>query len=218
MKKNPTLSKKRYKWFVGVDEVGRGPLAGPVSVGLFAIRADSKFDQNLKHFGVKIGDSKKISESDRVKTRDFLVRVKKDMKDFSTDFHFSVLHKSAAEIDKRGITVCIHALVNESIKKFSKKYELDSARDVFAFLDGSLKTTQCDFEVIIKGDSKVPLIGAASIIAKVTRDELMKKLAQKHPKYGLEIHKGYGTLAHRTALKKHGPSLIHRTSFLGRIL
>jgi ribonuclease HII len=214
---------ENYDWIIGIDEVGRGPLAGPVSVGLFAVNAlgqqirknsDNIFKNLMKNFAekVKITDSKKMSHADRVKTYDFF---HKNLRENSHLFYFNVMHKSASEIDKKGIAVCINQLVEKQISNFSKKYKTGK---IYAFMDGGLKTKKCECETIIKGDLKVQIIGAASIIAKVTRDKLMSSLAKKHPKYDLEIHKGYGTKKHIQKIRENGPSLLHRKTFITRIL
>ncbi|MEN9649343.1 MAG: ribonuclease ribonuclease [Candidatus Parcubacteria bacterium] len=226
MKKNqkrPEL--RRFKWLVGIDEVGRGPLAGPVAVCASLVRFDDlrkdsgKINASLRKLmkfssSLKLTDSKKLSLKQRGEWFDVLKSSEK-----GGHIYFSLEYASAQTIDAKGIAVCIKSLVNKNLKKLQKKINF-SYDDVLVLLDGGLKapTEFIHQETIIKGDEKEAIISYASIIAKVSRDEYMKKLSKKYPEYGFDIHKGYGTLAHRIAIQKNGVSNEHRVSFLSSII
>jgi len=199
------MLKRRRKigYLIGVDEAGRGPLVGPVSVAAVAVRATAAKTNKIFR-GVR--DSKKLSEKQREEWF-------KKLKDFEktgvlkTASSFS----GAKTIDEKGIT----AAVRRAVARVLKKLEIDS-RKCQVLLDGSLRAPAYfeNQETIIRGDDRIPIIAAASIIAKVSRDRRMKRYAKKFPGYGFEVHKGYGTKAHYAAIKKLGPSEIHRKSFL----
>lgn len=189
------------KYIVGIDEAGRGPLAGPVAVGIFVI-AENKL-KKLDLSGLK--DSKKLSAQKREEWRE---KIKKMKKDGIADFE--VVLVSEKHIDKNRI----HNSIKFGIEKGIKKLKIGKRDKIF--LDGGLRLDKTFLfqETIIKGDEKIPVISLASIVAKVTRDEKMVKLAHKYPAYGFDIHKGYGTKMHYKMLKKHGPSPAHRRTFL----
>jgi len=220
------------KWLIGIDEVGRGPLAGPVTVGAVAVKIGSGVAKTYKNLRKKlmeiseneypIGvDSKKMKESDR----DFWYEVIKACAKDEDSFHISVQGKSAKDIDKKGIAVCIADLVDLNIKKILKKIQKIEShaglQNLHVLLDGSLKTKLQvgNQKTIIKGDEKELLISLASVYAKVTRDTYMKKISKnpKYSQYGFEVHKGYGTLNHRRAIQRGGLSDEHRRSFCGRL-
>jgi len=197
------LSSMKSKWIVGIDEAGRGPLAGPVTVGLVMVPAD--FDWALVP-GVR--DSKKISEKKRdvIYKQVLALHVQKKLS-------YVVKSVSAASIDSKGIAPAIR----RSIAAGLVDLECDPA-DTFIKLDGSLYApAQFQQATIIKGDDKELVIGLASIMAKVTRDRYMVQQDAKYPQYGLAKHKGYGTKAHREAIAQHGFSPIHRRSYCKNI-
>lgn len=189
------------KYIVGIDEAGRGPLAGPVAVGIFVIAEDKLKKLDLS--GLK--DSKKLSKTKREEWKE---KIKKMKKDGIADFE--VVLVSEKHIDKNRI----HNSIKFGIEKGIKKLKIGKKDKIF--LDGGLRLDKSFLfqETIIKGDEKIPVISLASIVAKVTRDEKMVKLAHKYPAYGFDIHKGYGTKMHYKMLKKHGPSPAHRRTFL----
>lgn len=186
---------------LGVDEAGRGPLAGPVSVGVVAV-ADG-FDVAKEFPGV--ADSKKLSEKNREKLFQMLAaRV------VLGDVRFAVEFGSAETIDREGIAAAVRRAVSRGVNALAPDAAL-----VRVQLDGSLKAPpEYSQETIINGDDLIPLISLASIAAKVLRDRLMMELAQRYPHYGFEKHKGYGTKLHYEMLATYGPCAIHRRSFL----
>lgn len=190
---------KQEKLIVGVDEAGRGPLAGPVAIGVAVVPHD--FDWVLLE---GVGDSKMLSPKKR---GEIFERAKELKKSGALDF--VVVMGSAKEIDTTGIAV----VIKNCIKKSFKKLRLAPER-CFIKLDGSLHAP-ADFkqETIIKGDSKELIIGLASICAKETRDEYMKKISKKYPQYGFDIHKGYGTKQHRELIGCNGLSAEHRATY-----
>jgi ribonuclease HII len=198
------LKKRGYKYICGVDEAGRGPLAGPLSLSFFLISID---DHN-KVLGplLKLGlnDSKKLTEQKREELFFHLEGGK---------YKNSMI--SASQIDRHGISKCMQILINRLLKRIStSNVDLISLEKVYFLLDGAIKFPEgIDHEVIIKGDSKEPTIMAASITAKVLRDRKMKQMALKFPTYGFEVHKGYGTLKHRKAIQKCGLCEEHRKYF-----
>ena len=203
------VSKKIQRFLIGIDEAGRGPLAGPVAVGVFAIRSKSV----LKMFkGAR--DSKKMTP---VAREAVFLKIKEAKKNGHVDY--AVSYSSAGIIDKKGIVPAIKSALNRSLKKLEKNFVegLPFNFDVCkVLLDGSLKAPARynNQKTIIGGDDKECVISLASICAKVLRDHKMMRLAKKYPHYGFEIHKGYGTKAHYKAIKKHGFSEEHRKSFL----
>ena len=186
------------KYLVGIDEVGRGPLAGPVAVGVLVMK------ENLKIFG-KIRDSKKLSEKQREEWFEIICAERqRGALDFSVSFVSHIM------IDKRGLAWALRTATARALTRLA--IPTDSA----IFLDGGLRAPEIfkNQKTIIKGDEKIPVIALASIVAKVTRDHLMIRMAEKYPQYGFERHKGYGTKEHFATIKKHGLCPIHRRSFL----
>ncbi len=179
----------------GIDEAGRGPLAGPVYAAAVILPAGLIIEG--------VNDSKKISE----KKRDYLFNVIKEKA-----LHYFVASASMEEIEDLNILNATFLAMKRAVKG------LALAPDV-ALVDGN----QCpDLGVcakpIVKGDALSESIACASILSKVTRDRVMEKEAEKYPEYQFEKHKGYGTKLHIEAIKNYGPSPIHRRSFLKKIL
>ncbi|HEY4501058.1 MAG TPA: ribonuclease HII [Candidatus Paceibacterota bacterium] len=186
---------------LGVDEAGRGPLAGPVAVGVVAV--PEGFDVVKEFPGV--ADSKKLSEKKREKIFKML-----ETWVAKSGVRFTVEFESAEVIDEEGITIAVRRALWRGVNKLAPDSTL-----VHVLLDGSLKAPpEYSQETIINGDELVPIISLASIMAKVTRDRLMVELAKKYPQYGFEKHKGYGTALHYEMLKKHGLCDIHRCSYI----
>ena len=186
---------KKVKYLAGVDEAGRGPLAGPV------VAAAVVFSKNTFIKGVN--DSKKLTESKREELFDKIVSK-------ASAFSVSVIdHYVIDEIN----------ILNASLMAMKKAVEKLNIKPDLILVDGNRKF-QSDIPVIpiVKGDAKSFSIAAASILAKVTRDRLMKKLSVDYPVYLWEQNKGYPTKQHREIIQKLGPSPLHRKSFLKKIL
>lgn len=194
---------KSNSFIFGIDEAGRGPLAGPVAVGVVKIKSNFS-----KDFFKGIKDSKQLNRSERELWYSLAKEAKK-----KGDLDFTVSLVSQKVIDRHGISYAI-AL---GIKRALKRLEANISEAIF--LDGSLKAPK-EFShqtTIIKGDEKMPIISLASICAKVRRDSLLRRWGKLYPDFGFEIHKGYGTKAHIEILKKMGPTPLHRLSFISSL-
>ena len=186
------LVESGYKYIAGVDEAGRGPLAGPVVAA--AVILPEEFSSN------QLNDSKKLSSSKREKIYNELMNV--DSKVISA---FAVINEVV--IDKINILRATHMAMAQASSNLS-------IEPSFVIIDGMpIKDFPFNNESIIKGDSKSLSIAAASVIAKVERDRIMLNYSKEYPEYKFEKHKGYGTKLHLDALKKFGPCKIHRKSF-----
>ncbi len=184
-----------YNAVCGVDEAGRGPLAGPVFAAAVIL------PQGLAIEG--IDDSKKLSEKKREALYDEIK---------SLAVAFNVAFATEKEIDEINILNATFLAMKRAVYGLSLRPDL-------VFVDGNrAPALELPTKTIVKGDSLSASIAAASILAKVERDRLMKKLSEKYPDYGLEKHKGYGTKMHVEAIKRHGPAEVHRNSFLKKIL
>ncbi|MBQ3427551.1 MAG: ribonuclease HII [Clostridia bacterium] len=189
------LNKRGGALVAGVDEAGRGPLAGPVFAAAVILSDDTVIEG--------INDSKKLSE----KKRDELYDVIKEKA-----LAYSVCAVSEARIDEINILQATFQAMRGAIDRLDIKPE-------YVLIDGNKSPgLALPHETVVKGDSKSMSIAAASILAKVSRDRYMLKMAEKYPGYGFEKHKGYGTKAHYEAIKELGVSEIHRRSFLKNIL
>jgi ribonuclease HII len=198
------------KFLIGIDEVGRGPVAGPVTIGAFKILESEYQKLEKEKFFTNIKDSKKLTLK---KKKEWLEKFQELKKTEEADF--LCLSKTASEIDKNGISNCIKNLIAEILEK------LKVTQDDQIFLDGSLNAPSkfSNQETIIKGDEKIAVISCASIIAKMTRDNYMIKLENEmikngRPNYLFSKHKGYGTKEHLNLIKKFGLSKYHRKTFL----
>jgi len=194
---------QKTKWLIGIDEAGRGSLAGPVSVGGVLVRSD--FDFSLF---TKVADSKQLSPKMRER---IFGEVREAVKKGQLSYHVALVSEKI--IDTKGITFAVRKGIEEILKKLHAH-----PAEVQIVLDGSLYAPKEYLfqKTIIKGDVTEPAISLASIMAKVTRDKKMVTLAKKYPAYSLDIHKGYGTQMHRDALHACGLSKIHRKSFCRR--
>lgn len=188
-------------YVVGVDEAGRGPLAGPVAVGVVAVREG--FDVLAAFPG--LNDSKKLSEKKR---EALFVRFQEAIR--AGHVRATVCVSSAQMIDDKGIAYAVRHALFRGVRKL-----LPNPSDGKVWLDGSLKAPpEYMQETVIGGDGLIPVIMLASVAAKVTRDRLMVKLDGEHPAYGFAKHKGYGTKDHYQALEAHGLSPAHRHTFI----
>src|SRR3989344_4052045 len=188
------------RFLVGVDEAGRGALAGPVAVGVAMV--PSGFDFTLVP-GVK--DSKQLSPKERERIYALARRLQKEKL-----LDFKVAMVGAGVIDRIGITRATAKAVARGVFRLSCTPDEAEVR-----LDGLLHapTAYTFQETIIRGDQTEPIISLASIMAKVTRDRYMVRIAKRYPAYDLARHKGYGTLLHRQCIEKHGLSDLHRKYF-----
>lgn len=178
----------------GVDEAGRGPLAGPVCAAAVMLPRG--------HVIEGLNDSKKLTEKRREELYD-VIR--------SESVSYGIAFASVEEIETLNILGATFLAMNRAIMQLSPAPEL-------ALIDGNrTKGIEVPARSIVKGDSKCADIAAASVLAKVTRDRYMLEMAEKYPQYHFEQHKGYGTTLHYAALREFGPSPIHRMSFLKKL-
>lgn len=192
---------KKPKYLIGIDEVGRGPIAGPVAVGAFVFL---KPEATKIFKGVR--ESKQLTEEKREIWFEKIEEAQaKGLVDFSVTF------QSEKVIDEKGISFAIKKCLEISLKNLNK-----NPKECLVLLDGGLKAPEKyrNQKTIIKGDAKEPVIALASICAKVLRDRRMKEWGRKHSHYGFELHKGYGTKKHYEAIGKYGLLNLHRKSFI----
>jgi ribonuclease HII len=196
-------------YLIGVDEVGRGPIAGPLVVCACAVRSDT----DILHLFPKqeLRDSKKLSDMARIRITEQLITFV-DTKEVL----FGLGEIDAERLDEIGLSRSIEEAVRDALEQV---HEQGVPKDTFIVLDGSLRAHETyQQKTIIKGDEKVPEIALASIIAKVHRDVYMKKISEIYPEYGFQSHVGYGTKAHYEALKVYGLTPLHRRSFLKKVI
>ncbi|MCX6722361.1 MAG: ribonuclease HII [Candidatus Staskawiczbacteria bacterium] len=197
LKEEKKLWKQGFKCVVGLDEAGRGPLAGPV------VAAAVSIEPNCKILFEGINDSKKLSE----KQRDFFYKklIKNKNIPLGAQVKWGIGIVPEKIIDKINILQATKLAMQKAVEKLEPDYLL---------LDGNFTINSIVRQKpVVRGDQKVISISCASIIAKVTRDKIMKKMHKKYPQYGFDKHKGYGTELHIKMLKKFGACPIHRKSF-----
>lgn len=186
-----SLYSETVQLICGVDEVGRGPLAGPVCAAAVILPRDLQIPG--------LTDSKKLTDKKR---RELFPVIREQA------VAYGIGLASEQEIDEINILQATFLAMRRALDQLSVRPDL-------ALIDGNRET---DFglpvKTVVKGDSLSANIAAASILAKVTRDNIMIQLSEQYPEYGFEIHKGYGTKAHYAALTEHGASPVHRRSFL----
>ncbi|TSC57766.1 MAG: ribonuclease HII [Parcubacteria group bacterium Greene0416_79] len=198
----------RREFLVGIDEVGRGPLAGPLCVGACLIRARDRRRVLARVWGIR--DSKRLAPKRRIAWCLCIEEMAAEaLLTLVTSF---VSHKV---IDRMGIAQALRIAIRRCLAKLAAPPER-----VEILLDGGIAAPALyPFQkTIIGGDETEPLITLASIVAKVRRDRRMARLARKYPAYGFERHKGYGTKRHYEALRKYGTCPIHRLSFLKKFI
>ncbi|MCC6290891.1 ribonuclease HII [Candidatus Nomurabacteria bacterium] len=197
----------RPRYVVGIDEAGRGPLAGPVAVGVVVV--DLEQISNLGEYFSGVRDSKKLSG----KNREIWFQKLKTERDSGRLF-FAVTLVGNKIIDRNGIVSAISHGLDKGLEELNVNPETCRI-----LLDGGLRAPDRyqNQQTIIRGDESEPVIALASIVAKVIRDRWLIGLAKKYPDYGLEKHKGYGTKYHYLALERFGLSPIHRETFCRRI-
>ena len=193
-----------FDWYIGIDEVGRGPLAGPITICAMA------FKDRKPLFLKGIKDSKKLTEEKR---KNWKEKIEKEYD--SGKILFSIKSSDHGAIDELGITESVNLAIKDALRELA----IDPST-CKVLLDGGLRAPKEYIfqETIIKGDEKEHVIGAASIFAKIDRDAFMREQSVLYPEYGFDEHKGYGTSAHYKAIKKHGLCKIHRRSFLSGMI
>jgi ribonuclease HII len=199
---------------IGIDEVGRGPGAGPIVFCAFALLDEKMRAEILAHFpkGV-LRDSKKLSEGVRIELSKYFEGLKGAGK-----VSWTLSERSANDIDSKGLSLCIKECLEECAASFENKNSPISQKMIFK-LDGGLRLgAKYSQETIIKGDEKILEIACASIIAKVYRDSYMKEEALHFKEYHFDKNKGYLTKDHLLSIQKYGPTQLHRMSFLKKIL
>lgn len=180
----------------GVDEAGRGPLAGPVYAAAVILSPNRPIEG--------LNDSKKLSEKKREALYDMILERAES---------YCIASASVAEIEEYNILGATYLAMTRAVQGLSVKPQL-------ALIDGNRIPPQLEVaaQTVVKGDAQSESIAAASILAKVTRDRLLIEMDAQYPQYGFAVHKGYGTAAHTAALKEYGPCPEHRPSFLKKIL
>lgn len=180
-----------YSAVCGVDEAGRGPLAGPVCAAAVILPAGIVIDG--------LNDSKKLTEKKREALFDIITE---------NAISWSVSLVDETVIDEINILQATYRAMQQAVEGLPRPAD-------FVYVDGNRSEgLTLPHECVVSGDARIPSIAAASIIAKVTRDRLMRDFAVRYPAYGFEKHKGYGSRAHYAALLEHGPCPIHRRTFL----
>jgi ribonuclease HII len=202
------LQKQNKNIVIGVDEAGRGPLAGPVVAGAVWVNPgilDLKFESREL-----IRDSKSLSEKQRQTIHDLLVENELFLIGVG-----KVSHQMIDRLNILGATMLAMRLATEEVIRKVSDHVKVSQENVCVLIDGNRKIPKIGFEqrIFSKGDRNIFSIAAASIIAKVHRDKIMKRYHKKYPEYGFESHKGYGTKLHMQQIQKIGPCEIHRRSF-----
>ena len=183
-----------YTQICGVDEAGRGPLAGPVCAAAVILPADLDIPG--------LNDSKKLTDKKRREL--FPIICEKAIA-------YAIAFADHKEIDEINILQATYLAMERAIKQLEVKPD-------FALIDGNrAKDFGVPLETVVGGDGRSASIAAASVLAKVTRDDYMLEMAEKYPQYGFDIHKGYGTKAHYEALAENGPCEIHRMTFLKKL-
>lgn len=197
---------KKSEYVIGIDEVGRGPLAGSVVVCALALNKNSLF--MVRRSRLILRDSKKLTSLQREKWFDWIKENK---------IPYAVASISPKIIDKINISNAANLAAQKAFDKLTKNLKLKT-KNCKVFLDGGLhikkSIVSALFKTVVKGDEKISAISLASIVAKVTRDRKMEKLHKKYLKYGFDQHKGYGTKRHFRAIKKNGICILHRKTFL----
>lgn len=198
----------RVACVIGIDEVGRGSLAGPLCVGACLVQKEREmaFLRTLR--GIK--DSKQLTAQKRERWFTIISGAEK-----RGECRWRTIFVSHTLIDQCGMAYALRYAIARVLRKLDA-----DPKSACVLLDGGIKapTIFCSQKTIIKGDEKIPLISAASIVAKVRRDRHMTVLGRRFPMYGFEMHKGYGTKGHYMALRKYGISEVHRKSFLKKLI
>ena len=195
LKHENELRKQGYNFICGVDEAGRGPLAGPVCAAAVILPPDTIIEG--------VNDSKKLSEKKREELFDVVI---------DTALSYCIAFGSVEEIEEHNILATTMMTMKRAVEGLDVKAD-------YAIIDGNrMPDLDIPGNFVVKGDANSMSIAAASILAKVSRDRLMLEYAKAYPEYCFEKHKGYGTKLHNEMILKYGPSDIHRMSFLKKLL
>lgn len=190
------LKKRGYNLIIGVDEAGRGPLAGPVVAAAVVLKTS--------RFKNRIDDSKRLTCLQREKAFQEIIN--------NAIFGIGIVNEKI--IDGVNILMATRMAMEEAIKILINKLKVKDRKNIYILVDGNVKINiNLPYINIIDGDSKSKSIASASILAKVTRDRIMSLYDRLYPEYGFLQHKGYATKMHRQAIRRFGPSVIHRMSF-----
>jgi len=201
LKEEKKLWQKGYKYVIGVDEAGRGALAGPVVVAAVLIKPKIKFKNKIE-----IRDSKKMSARKREEVFQVL--------SFHPQIVWSVGWVTPKIIDRINILEATKLAGKRAVERLLRSHLPISSDNIFLLIDGDFKLNlNLPQKSIVKGDEKVASCMIASILAKVSRDRIMRRLHEKYPQYRFDKHKGYPTTYHLKMLKKYKPSEVHRRSF-----
>lgn len=192
-----------YEFVIGIDEAGRGPLAGPVVACAAVLKNYESGIMNDENFSL-IRDSKTLSEKQREKIFDFILE----------NFNVGIGMCDHITIDRINILEASFLAMKKSVANLGAKIKIRDTKHII-LIDGNKKIPNLSQEqkAIVNGDKIVKSISAASIIAKVTRDRIMREMHEKYPQFQFDRHKGYGTKLHMQSLEKYGPCEIHRKSF-----
>lgn len=209
------LQSRGYDLVIGVDEAGRGPLAGPVVACAASLsnqklvnsnwgKEDPDYELLITNYS-QIKDSKLLSEKQRESLYDFILE----------NFYVGIGVCDHRTIDRINILEATYLAMKKAIASLSRNMEHKTWNKSVILVDGNKIIPNCSYEqkAIVGGDKLIKSISAASIVAKVTRDRLMRGMHEKYPQYCFDKHKGYGTKAHVAALKKYGACEIHRKTF-----
>lgn len=211
------MSKAKTKFIIGIDEAGRGPLAGPITAAALCLPQNFRFLSPNFQKKLPLRDSKKLNSKQREEWFKCISN--------HPEIFYATASVSPRIIDKINITQAANLAATRALLKLVKRSN-GLVNKTKVFLDGGLylnskfesqnsklQLKNFKYATIIKGDEKIPAIMLASIVAKVTRDRKMKALHKRYPQYGFDEHKGYGTKKHRQLIRKHGLSVVHRRSF-----
>ncbi len=199
---------KRSQGVIGVDEVGRGPLAGPVTLCAFYVEDEKEAIREIFHNTIR--DSKKLNKSNRLN----IYQIIRKNRLIKTRVEYAISSRSAEYIDKYGISHAVRQCLVSCMRTLVKKgIEIEK---ISIRLDAGLKIPLKNLtqESFVKGDERFVEIALASIMAKVSRDMYMEKLTKEHNEYGWERNVGYGTVDHRKAIKNKGITKYHRRTYL----
>lgn len=214
------------KYIIGIDEVGRGPLAGPVTVGAVLLKGsppaggerskDSKKKRIPLRKKLPLRDSKKLSVIQR---EAWVERIEAAAEEKL--LYYAVVSVSPKTVDRVNISQAANRAATKALEKLLVQIPSSIKKQCCVFLDGGLylnpslnaQSSILKTRTIVRGDETIQAISLASIVAKVARDRIMKRLHKKYPQYGFHIHKGYGTKLHQAAITKYGLSAAHRLTF-----